>query len=88
MNGKNSKKTLLVIAGSVLLTGAALYSRADAQGPGCFNGGNCGGNWPWNEGTCIGTLYNGGSPYCACAYILTGESFGTYQCSPYPPPAQ
>ncbi len=80
----NAKKTLLIIAGSVLLTGAALSSRAEAPGPGCKVATDCGGNWPWNEGTCIGTNYNtGGNPYCACAYILSGSSFGTYQCSPY-----
>lgn len=73
-------KSLLLIAGAVLITGAAFQVKASAQS-GCFNGTYCSDGV--FGGTCIGTLPNGGSGYCACQLDLGGQPFGTWQCSPY-----
>jgi len=79
----DKRKSLLVIAGAVLMTGAALQSKAlAAVGTGCYTSGTRCHDGVFG-GNCVGTLYNtGNNPYCACA-LGDQSTFGTWQCSPY-----
>lgn len=76
------RKSLLVIAGAVLMTGAAVHARAMVPDA-CFTGAHKCSEGIFN-GTCVGTLYNTAeNPYCACQLNGGGQPFGTWACSPY-----
>jgi len=76
---RRNGKSLIVIAGAVLVTGAALQSRAAAVvGTGCFTAkARC------EEGVFGGSFMGGfatGSANCGCE-LADGTTFGTSECT-------
>lgn len=81
----DKRKSLLVIAGSVLLTGGILHSTAAAgTALGCYTNKGC--NYEGYPGYCA--LAWNGHYFCYCALYCPDCGVGTWQCSALPPPPQ
>ena len=80
----NKNKSLLIIAGSVLMTGGLLQTKSLAQTyRGCFTYAHyC----SWNLTNFGGCVYTPQPNNCACVSDLDGSWIPTYDCQAGPPP--